>query len=106
MANDFLRCTTANQGHISLLPSGLNRAFSMATPTPPLKRIDLRTTPEIKKLTVRAASAESVSLSAFLIACAQDRTQQMLVKRETLTFSPRNWPAFFTAMDNVDQTHP
>nr|WP_319565385.1 DUF1778 domain-containing protein [uncultured Rhodoferax sp.] len=75
----------------------------MVTPTPPLKRIDLRTTPEIKKLIVRAASAEGVSLSAFLIASAQNRAQQLLAERETLTFSPRDWPAFFTAMDNLDQ---
>lgn len=78
----------------------------MATQPPPFKRIDLRTTPEIKKLIVRAASAEGVSLSAFLIASAQDRAQQLQAERETLTFSPRDWPAFFTAMDNVGETHP
>lgn len=66
----------------------------MTTLTPPLERIDLRTTPEIKELIVRAASAAGVSLSAFLIASAQDRAKQLLAERETLTFSPRDWNAF------------
>lgn len=78
----------------------------MSTLTPPLVRIDLRTTPEIKELIVRAASTAGVSLSAFLIASAQDRAKQLLAERETMTFSPRDWNAFFTALDNADKPRP
>lgn len=78
----------------------------MATLTPPLERIDLRTTAEIKELIVRAASAAGVSLSAFLIASAQDRARQLLAERETLTFSARDWNAFFAALDNADKPRP
>ena len=72
----------------------------------PFERIDLRTSPEIKALIVRAASTTGVSLSAFLIACAQERARQVLAETETLTFSPRDWNAFFAALDNADKPRP
>lgn len=72
----------------------------------PYERIDLRTSPEIKALLARAAATSGVSLSAFLIASAQERAKQILSESETLTLSPGNWEAFFTALDNVDQPRP
>ena len=78
----------------------------MLTSTPTVERIDLRTTPEIKELMVRAASAAGVSLSAFLIASAQERAKKLLAERETLTFSRRDWDAFFAALDNADKPRP
>ena len=78
----------------------------MSTLTQPFERIDLRTSPEIKELIVRAALTTGVSLSAFLIACAQDRARQILAESEILTFSPRDWDAFFAALDNADKPRP
>lgn len=78
----------------------------MSTLVQPFERIDLRTTPEIKELIVRAATTAGVSLSAFLIACAQDRARQILAESESLTFSARDWDAFFAAMDNADKPRP
>jgi uncharacterized protein (DUF1778 family) len=72
----------------------------------PYERIDLRTSSEIKELIVRAASTAGVSLSAFLIASAQERAKQILAERETLTLTPRDWDAFFTALDNADKPRP
>ncbi len=70
------------------------------------ERIDLRTSPEIKGLIVRAAATAGVSLSAFLIAAAQARGKEILAESETLSLSPRDWDAFFLALDNVDQPRP
>ena len=78
----------------------------MSTLNQPFERIDIRTSPEIKALIVRAASTTGVSLSAFLIACAQERARQVLAETETLTFSPRDWDAFFSALDNADKPRP
>jgi len=78
----------------------------MTTLSSSLERIDLRTSPEIKELIVRAATTAGVSLSAFLIACAQDRAKQILAESENLTLSPRDWDAFFTALDNADKPRP
>ena len=78
----------------------------MTTISHPYERIDLRTSPEIKELIVRAAATAGVSLSAFLIASARDRAKQILAKSETLTLSPRDWDAFFSALENADRPRP
>lgn len=78
----------------------------MSTLSHPYERIDLRTSPEIKELIVRAAATAGVSLSAFLIASAQERAKQILAESETLMLSPRDWNAFFAALDNADKPRP
>ena len=78
----------------------------MSTRDQPFERIDLRTSPELKALIVRAASTTGISLSAFLIACAQERARQVLAETETLMFSPRDWDAFFAALDNSEKRRP
>ncbi len=78
----------------------------MSTLSHPYERIDLRTSPEIKALIVRAAATAGVSLSAFLVASAQERAKQILAESETLTLSPRDWNVFFVALDNADKPRP
>ena len=78
----------------------------MATLSNPYERIDLRTSPEIKELIVRAAATAGLSLSAFLIASAQERAKELLAESESLTLSPRDWDSFFAALDNADKPRP
>jgi len=70
------------------------------------ERIDLRTSPEIKELIVRAASTAGVSVSAFLLGAAQERARQVLSEAELMTLSARDWDAFFAALDLVDKPRP
>lgn len=70
------------------------------------ERIDLRTSTEIKTLISRAASLSGVSLSAFLVSAAQERAKQILSDSETLNLSPRDWDAFFNALDNTETARP
>ena len=70
------------------------------------ERIDLRTTAEIKALIMHAAAAAGVSVSAFLLDAGQERARQVLADSTALTLSPRDWEAFFTALDNVDKQRP
>lgn len=78
----------------------------MSTATTPNERIDLRTSPEIKGMIVRAAATAGVSLSAFLLGAAQERAKQVLSEAESLTLSSRDWEAFFMALDNTDKPRP
>ncbi|MGX2041365.1 type II toxin-antitoxin system TacA family antitoxin [Methylocaldum sp. MU1018] len=78
----------------------------MTTATTSYERIDLRTSPEIKELIVRAASTAGVSVSAFLLGAAQERAKQVLSEAELMTLSPRDWDAFFTALDHTDKPRP
>ena len=70
------------------------------------ERIDLRTSPEIKELIVRAASTAGMSVSAFLLGAAQERARQILAEQETMTLTSRDWNAFATALDNADKPRP
>jgi len=76
------------------------------TTAPPYERIDLRTSSEIKELIVRAASTAGVTVSAFLLGAAQERAKQVLGEAEWMTLSPRDWDAFFAALDKVDKPRP
>lgn len=70
------------------------------------KRIDLRTSPEIKELIVRAASTAGMSVSAFLLGTAQERARQILAESEMVTLTSRDWNAFAKALDNADKRRP
>ena len=70
------------------------------------ERIDLRTSPEIKELIVRAASTAGMSVSAFLLGTAQERARQILAEREMITLTSRDWNAFAKALDNADKPKP
>lgn len=70
------------------------------------ERIDLRTSPEIKELIVRAASTAGMSVSAFLLGTAQERARQILADQEMMTLTSRDWNAFAKALDNADKSRP
>jgi uncharacterized protein (DUF1778 family) len=70
------------------------------------ERIDLRTSPEIKELIVRAASSAGMSVSAFLLGTAQERARQILAEKETITLTSRDWNAFAKALDNAEKPRP
>lgn len=78
----------------------------MSIATTPYERIDLRTSPEIKDRIVRAASTVGLAVSAFLLGAAQERAKQVLGDAELITLSPRDWEAFYAALDNADQPRP
>lgn len=70
------------------------------------ERIDLRTSPEIKELIVRAATSAGMTVSAFLLGTAQERAREILAEKEMVTLSPRDWVAFAKALDNTEKPRP
>lgn len=78
----------------------------MSAATQTHERIDLRTSPEIKELIVRAASSAGMSVSAFLLGTAQERARQILAEKETITLTSRDWNAFAKALDNAEKPRP
>ena len=70
------------------------------------ERIDLRTSPEIKDLIVRAATTAGMSVSAFLLSTAQERAKQILADTEMMTLSAQDWNAFAKALDDADKSRP
>lgn len=78
----------------------------MSAVTQTHERIDLRTSPEIKELIVRAASSAGMSVSAFLLGTAQERARQILAEKERITLTSRDWNAFAKALDNTEKPRP
>ncbi len=78
----------------------------MSVAAPAHERIDLRTSPEIKELIVRAATTAGMSVSAFLLGAAQERARQILAETEMISLSSRDWNAFAKALDNADKPRP
>lgn len=78
----------------------------MTAAIPAQERIDLRTSHEIKELIVRAAATTGQTVSAFLLGAAQERARQVLAESELLTLSPRDWEAFFAALDRIEKPRP
>ncbi len=78
----------------------------MSTVAQTHERIDLRTSPEIKELIVRAASSAGMSVSAFLLGTAQERARKILAEKETITLTSRDWNAFAKALDNAEKPRP
>ena len=76
------------------------------TIAPVHERIDLRTSPEIKELIVRAASTAGMSVSAFLLGTAQERARQILAETEMINLTARDWNAFAKALDKADKPRP
>lgn len=70
------------------------------------ERIDLRTSPEIKELIVRAATTAGMSVSAFLLGVAQERARQILAQTEEITLTAKDWAAFARVLDHADQPRP
>jgi uncharacterized protein (DUF1778 family) len=82
------------------------RTFIMSAGVQAQERIDLRTSPEIKELIVRAATTTGMSVSAFLLGTAQERARQILAETETITLTAKDWAAFAQALDHANQARP
>ncbi len=78
----------------------------MAATAQTYERIDLRTSPEIKELIVRAASTTGMTVSAFLLGTAQERAKQILAEAEMVTLTARDWDAFAKSLDNTEMPRP
>jgi uncharacterized protein (DUF1778 family) len=78
----------------------------MTAATHSYERIDLRTSPEIKELLVRAAATSGMSISAFLIGAAQERAKRVLAENETIVLSAHDWEVFFRVLDAGDKPRP
>ena len=78
----------------------------MGASAPTYERIDLRTSPEVKELIVRAASTAGMTVSAFLLGTAQERAKTILSEAEMVTLSSRDWDVFAKSLDKTEKARP
>ncbi len=70
-------------------------------PTRPTRteKLDLRLTPDAKRMLASAAAAERRSLSEFVLESALDRAEETLADRRSFQLDAERWTAFMEALD-------
>ncbi|MBX3141634.1 MAG: DUF1778 domain-containing protein [Trueperaceae bacterium] len=63
------------------------------------EKLDLRLTPEDKRVLTAAAQAQRRSLSEFVLNSALCQAEEALADRRVFQLPPEQWDAFVTALD-------
>ena len=63
------------------------------------EKLDLRLTPDAKRLLASAAAAERRSVSDFVLESALDRAEETLADRRSFQLDAEQWAAFMAALD-------
>lgn len=63
------------------------------------EKLDLRLTPDAKRMLASAAAAERRSLSDFVLESALDRAEETLADRRSFQLDAERWTAFQAALD-------
>lgn len=71
----------------------------MTTRTARTEKLDLRLTPQAKRILAAAANAERRSLSDFVLESALVRAEEALADRRVYQLAPEQWEAFVAALD-------
>ena len=75
-------------------------------PEPKSVRIDIRTTPTVKRALQDAASVSSKTVSEFLLDSALVRAAEVLADRRLFLLNDQQWEAFKAALDTPSQPMP
>lgn len=71
----------------------------MANAAAKSEKLDLRLTPEAKRVLQSAAAASHRSVSEFVLESAMARAQETLPDRQTFSLDAERWAAFQAALD-------
>ena len=79
---------------------------TMALHTPKSARLELRVTPDQKRLLEEAASVRERSVTEFVIETASIAAHDVLADRTQFILSPEKWDAFAAALDRPARVLP
>ena len=71
----------------------------MTTRTTRSEKLDLRLTPEAKRMLAAAATAERRTISDFVLESALRRAEESLADRRVFLLNSEQWDAFVAALD-------
>lgn len=71
----------------------------MTTKTTRTEKLDLRLTPEAKRILASAAAAERRSITDFVLDSALGRAEETLADRRSFHLDAERWQAFVAALD-------
>ena len=75
-------------------------------PEPKSERIDIRTTPSVKRALQDAATVSSKTVSEFLLDSALIRAAEVLAERRLFLLDDKQWENFMEALDAPSQPMP
>ena len=78
----------------------------MPAPLPRSEKLDIRLTPEAKRILQQAARQRHTTLTQFVLDSALDSASAVLAERSRLSLNPEQWTAFMTALDAPPREHP
>ncbi len=73
---------------------------------PRSERIDIRTTPSVKRTLQDAASTSSKTVSEFLLDSALAKAAEIMADQRLFQFDDEQWSAFLAALDAPPQPMP
>jgi uncharacterized protein (DUF1778 family) len=78
----------------------------MTTPSQCSEKLDIRISPEAKRLLKEAARERHTTISQFVIDSALSTAQEVLANRTRIGLTSGQWAAFVVALDAPEQRHP
>ena len=81
-------------------------AKTMTTPSQRSDKLDIRISPEAKRVLQEAARERQTTISQFVIDSALSTAHDVLAERTRIGLSSEQWTAFMAALDAPPQRHP
>jgi uncharacterized protein (DUF1778 family) len=78
----------------------------MTTPTQRSDKLDIRISPEAKRVLQEAARERQTTISQFVIDSALSTAHEVLAERTRIGLNAEQWAAFISALDAPAQRHP
>ena len=78
----------------------------MSTPSPRSNKLDIRITPEAKRLLQQAAEERHTTISQFVLDSALASARSVLAERSLIELGADDWATFMTALDAPPRRHP
>ena len=70
------------------------------------ERIDIRTTPSVKRVLQDAAAAKNKTVTEFMLDVALTEAAELRANQRLFTFDDQQWQAFMTALDSPTKPRP
>lgn len=77
----------------------------MSASLPRSEKLDIRLTPEAKRILQQAARQRHTTLSQFVLDSALDSASAVLAERSRLALNAEQWAAFMAALDAPPREH-
>ena len=81
-------------------------AKTMTTPSQRSDKLDIRISPEAKRVLQEAARERQTTISQFVIDSALSTAHDVLAERTRIGLNSEQWAAFMAALDAPPQRHP